>query len=153
MAAKKKRRRNKNYERSTNYRSKFFSNEKKKKKYHCAYCGRKLKEEDVEVDHLVPVIKAKNNWLVRFSLRLNGIKNINDPKNLVAACQKCNRKKSSKMGLWVIRGAIGRYKMFWFIRNTLLVLLLLAAVYALHIGLNETELIDKLSAIISILKS
>ena len=124
-------------ERSSGYRKEFFDNNQKRR-YHCAYCGRRLKKEDVEVDHLVPVIKAKNSWAVRLCLWLRGIKDVNDPDNLVAACQKCNRKKSSKMGRWVIRGMIGRYKIIWILRNILLILLAVFALYiVLETGIND----------------
>lgn len=103
------------YERSGNYRSTYFKFNKAP--YRCAYCGRRLKRENLEVDHLVPVAKAKSNMLVKFYLALCGIPNINDKRNLVSSCMRCNRRKSDKIGTWVLRGSIGRHKSIWYIRD------------------------------------
>ena len=43
----------------------------------------------------------------------DGISDINDVKNLVPSCEKCNSKKGSKMGLWLIRGDIGKHFGIW----------------------------------------
>jgi hypothetical protein len=118
----------KRYERSSSYRKAFFENNKGP--YRCAYCGRRLKSNDIEVDHLIPVAKAKSKISVRTWLHICGIANVNDPRNLVAACEKCNRKKSDKMGGWVLRGALGRHKIFWTIRNIVLI-----AIFVLVVGL------------------
>ena len=142
-------RRNKNYERGSNYRKTFFS-KNKHFRYRCAYCGKRLKEEDVEVDHLIPVGAAKNKLLVRVLLNLCGIHNVNDEKNLVSACRKCNRKKSDKMGLWVIRGAIGRHRIVWILRDVVVAALLFGLGYFLLKNYIETglfwEWIEKLRA-------
>jgi hypothetical protein len=112
------------YERSTSYRKTFFDTHKGP--YRCAYCGRRLRSENkIEVDHLVPVSKAKSSFGVRTWLHICGITNVNDHRNLVASCQKCNRKKSNKMGFWTIRGALGRFKIFWIMRDIIVSILLL----------------------------
>ena len=113
----------KRYERSTNYRKEFFDTHKGP--YRCAYCGKRLKDDYIEVDHLIPVSKAKTSTGVRTWLQLCGVKNVNDPKNLVASCKKCNRKKSDNMGHWVIRGAIGRSNTIWVIRDTIMAALVI----------------------------
>jgi hypothetical protein len=118
----------KRYERSGSYRKTFFENNKGP--YHCAYCGRRLKADDLEVDHLIPVAKAKSNVWVRTWLHICGITNVNDARNLVAACERCNRKKSDRIGGWVLRGALGRHRIFWTIRNIVLI-----AIFVLMIGL------------------
>ena len=46
-------------------------------------------------------------------LKSNGCDNVNDVKNLVASCSRCNRKKSNLMGLWYIRGKLGACKWYW----------------------------------------
>lgn len=128
------------YERDNKYRKTFFENNRGP--YHCAYCGKKLKASQLEVDHLIPVAKAKTSLGVRTWLQICGIRNVNDPKNLVASCEKCNKKKSDNMGVWVIKGAIGRHKAFWIIRN----LLLIATIFlGLFLMLNS-------EAVISVLK-
>lgn len=116
----------KRYGRDSYYRQRYFKNNKGP--YHCAYCGRKLKPNQIEVDHLVPVAKAKSKIEVRTLLHIFGITNVNDVRNLVSACHKCNMKKLDKMGFWVIRGAFGRYKAFWTILRTITVAFILFGV-------------------------
>ena len=116
------------YERSNNYRKIFFDNNKGP--YHCAYCGKRLSAQELEVDHLIPVAKAKTNMGVRTWMQLCGIKNVNESKNLVAACGRCNGHKSDKMGWWTIKGMIGRHKAFWTTRNVT-VILIIVIIFAL----------------------
>lgn len=132
--------RKKNYQRGSNYRNTFFS-KNKAFRYRCAYCGKRLKQEDVEVDHLIPVSAAQNSLFIRILLNICGITNINEEKNLVSACRKCNRKKSDKIGLWVIRGAIGRYRIIWILRDILILLSLLSLGYLIWQQYIETGLL------------
>ena len=127
------------YNRSSNYRQAFFS-KNKARRYHCAYCGRRLKEEDVEVDHLIPVGAVKNKFLPRILLRLSGVSDVNDEKNLVASCRKCNRKKSDKLGVWLFRGMIGRHKTIWVIRYLFRACLFVGLGWLLWYGLRDSEL-------------
>lgn len=117
------------YERSGNYRKTFF--ETHKGPYRCAYCGKWVTGKNLEVDHLVPVSKAKTSVGVRAWLHMCGILNVNNPKNLVASCKKCNGKKSDKMGFWVIRGSIGRFKTFWMIRDIVVIFTIALIAYYL----------------------
>lgn len=119
----------KRYDRGTNYRGDFLKDNHYKKRYRCAYCGKRIKKENMEVDHLIPVSKAKTHSSVRLWLQLCGISNVNDTRNLVAACRPCNRRKSDQMGVWVIKGSIGRFEAFWIIRNIILTILLFAILY------------------------
>ena len=77
--------------------------------WRCCYCGKKLKKREIEVDHLIPVYKAKRqrHWQKKLP---NGV---NDKTNLVAACRHCNRMKSSKTGLWYVRGLLGQHQLYW----------------------------------------
>lgn len=98
-------------ERSTNYRSNFFKNRKGvfgSNIYVCAYCGRFMTKKNVRVDHIIPVYKAKNYNFYKKLLSFQGIKNVNDARNLTASCEKCNQKKSAYGGLWIIRGWFGK---------------------------------------------
>ena len=113
------------YERSSNYREVFFKTHKGP--YRCVYCGRRLKSADLEVDHLIPVAKAKTSMAARTYLHLSGASSVNDAKNLVASCKKCNRKKSDKIGLWVPRGILGRFNIVWIIRDILVISMLVIA--------------------------
>lgn len=110
----------KNYMRSTNYRYNFLKKNggirHKWKYYHCSYCGRICRKENIVIDHLIPVYKVsfgphKKYWRKR--LRSQGIANVNDIRNLVPACNRCNRKKGTKTGLWLLRGRIGQSFKFW----------------------------------------
>ena len=113
-----------NNERSANYRCNFFKANKglrgHRKHYHCSYCGRIKKKDDITVDHLIPVNKVLKGCHKRFwkmVLRLNGINDINDTRNLVPACRKCNSRKGANTGIWIIRGLIGRHFGFWCIEK------------------------------------
>ena len=120
----------KRYERSTNYRKEFF--EEHKGPYRCVYCGRKLKASNLEVDHLFPVAKAKASVGARTLMQICGIFDVNDPKNLVASCKRCNRKKSDQMGFWLIRGTLGRSNTFWKVHRTTSIIITIAAIFALY---------------------
>ena len=83
----------------------------------CVYCGKLVRQSNMEVDHCIPVHSAKTNPFVRFYIRFIGLfqnkedrnQGINGVWNLVPACSKCNGAKSDKTGAWVIRGIVGRY--------------------------------------------
>lgn len=135
----------KRYGRDTKYRQRFF--DENKGPYHCAYCGRRLKRDQIEVDHLIPVSQAKSDVKVRTWLHLCGITNVNDNKNLVSSCQRCNRKKSDKMGLWIVKGFLGRHKIFWTIRNivaSIISLILFGIAFALLQKLGIIDLVKTL---------
>lgn len=105
-------------ERRPDYRSTFFKNNKPAfgDKYICAYCGRLLKREKVTVDHLYPVGKVNESMRLQKKLQRKNILNVNDRQNLVSSCEDCNKKKGKKLGGWIIRGKIGRYKWLWVLR-------------------------------------
>ena len=109
------------YTRSADYRKTFFTNNPPvvKEKYRCAYCGWKFIVEDITVDHIFPVHKLSHNESVRKRAKRFGIHNANGKENLCAACRKCNSKKGTKMGLWVIKGFLGRIEFLWKIRISL----------------------------------
>lgn len=134
----------KRYERSGNYRKDFF--EENPGPHRCAYCGKRIRGDKIEVDHLIPVSKAKTSASVRTWLQICGIKNVNDTRNLVASCKKCNRKKSDKIGLWVMRGAIGRHQIFWTIRD--IVVMVFAFLIILYIFTNY-PIVDWIKSILS----
>ena len=126
--------------RSSDYRKDFFETHPglfKKGLYQCVYCGKILTKEETTVDHFVSIasINQKNALyalLNRKILSAQKIENINDPKNLVPACKKCNQKKGSKTGLWLFKGWIGRYFWVWVIRWILKFCLIAIAVYLLY---------------------
>lgn len=57
-------------------------------RYFCTYCGKLIKPKDVQVDHMVSIaLVQKNHWMQKY------VSDINDSKNLVASCRRCNLKK------------------------------------------------------------
>ncbi|MBM6840108.1 hypothetical protein H6A03_00925 [[Clostridium] spiroforme] len=121
--------------RSHDYRSSFFQTNlglfNKGRYYHCAYCGRILKKNDIQVDHIFPVYMVKDSNFTNFNkkvLKLFHITNINCTRNLVASCKKCNQQKGNKTGLWIFRAWIGKYFLFWIIFYAFILLAVLKAV-------------------------
>lgn len=119
--------------RRADYRRRFFSGHKPDlgKKYICVYCGRRLKKDSVTVDHLYPVGCVSRDVKLQKKLERQGIRNINDPKNLVASCQSCNARKGNRMGLWILRGKLGRHLWLWWIRYALRLAILAAGAFGL----------------------
>ena len=101
------------YERANNYRQTFFA--RTQAPYRCRYCNKKLQKNKVVVDHIVPVAKAQKKASARMMLAVKRCGSVNDIRNLAPACRDCNSKKSDKMGLWVVRGWLGKYKLYWII--------------------------------------
>lgn len=105
-------------DRGTNYRQTYFKANKPfyKDLYCCAYCGRIMRRRDITIDHIYPINQVRSSIKLQNFLKFHGIKNVNDEKNLTPACPSCNKHKSDKMGLWIIRGKIGKYQRLWRIR-------------------------------------
>lgn len=120
--------------RSSSYRKMFFEKHKPQlgKYYVCAYCGKLLLPENVTVDHLYPIKKARESREIQRKLRKMGIMDINDPRNLVPACAKCNGHKAAKTGLWIFRGQIGRSAPLWIVRKILRICLFLLICYIFY---------------------
>ena len=118
------------WSRSSNYRDIFFKHHKPP--YRCRYCNRKLTVSQMVIDHIVPISQVKKSARARRFLTLRGIQNINDPKNLAPSCSQCNSRKSDKMSLWIIRGVLGEYKLFWALSYLIMFALTLLAFYSLH---------------------
>lgn len=118
------------YARDTKYRKRFFEEREPVvgKFYVCMYCGKLIKRDEVQVDHIIPVFRAETDWKVQMLIKNLGWKGVNDVKNLGASCGGCNRKKSSKMGWWLIRGILGKFFLFqcirWGMRIAFLIVLL-----------------------------
>ena len=105
------------FERSNDYRKRFFLSNPPhlKGKYFCAYCGTLLELEELTVDHIIPVVKAQRNGFSKWILKKINITDINDERNLACSCIECNSRKGRKIGIWTIRGFLGKHKWFWFI--------------------------------------
>lgn len=113
------------HERGENYRADYFAAHKpvRRDKYHCAYCGRLLPKEALEVDHIIPIQKAKASVFWQLILSALCPEGVNDRNNLTTACRHCNGKKGANAGLWVLRGYIGKYYVCWVVFRLLLLIL------------------------------
>ncbi len=117
--------------RGNKYRDKFFSSNPPAflGMYFCAYCGRPIRKSDVTVDHLYPVGKVSADHKLQRRMKRMGIRGVNDSKNLVAACLKCNQQKGKNTGIWVLKGRIGRHACVWYILHALRISIILGALY------------------------
>jgi len=142
-------------QRSSDYRETFFETYKPAtgNKYFCAYCGRLLPRRKLTVDHIYPVAPVASNLRLQKKLKRKGYKSVNDERNLVAACDHCNKSKGTKMGLWVLKGHLGRCKFLWWIRWFLRISLFVLVVYMLTRGTDWTNVQDYLAKIIGGIKT
>ena len=99
------------YERARNYRQTFFA--RTVGPYRCRYCNKRLKQQEIYVDHIIPVALAQKSFFARTALKMAGCRGVNDIKNLAPACLRCNLKKSNHMGTWTFRGWAGKSKLYW----------------------------------------
>ena len=123
--------------RSSNYRKTFFANTSPAygNTYFCAYCGRPVGKRKITVDHLFPVGKVSRDIRLQKRIKRLGIRDVNSAKNLVPACNRCNQEKGTKMGMWVLKGYIGRHQKLWFLRWLIRILVITAIVVVmLHFG-------------------
>ena len=124
--------------RSSDYRQQFFRTNTglchTGKFYQCAYCGKIFSKNRITVDHLVAVKGVQRSTIIKGMLHRLKITDINDPKNLVPACQHCNSQKGSKGGIWILRGLIGKSFAFWLVRwIARIVIVILCAYFAIRI--------------------
>ena len=118
------------YTRSSNYRSLFFAKYPSPTgKYRCAYCGKKKPKDKITIDHIFPVHCMEKYPAVRKRAALFGIHGSNDMKNLCTACMRCNQKKEAKMGIWILKGFLGKQPWYWPLRRILTVILVFFVLY------------------------
>ncbi|MCD8027999.1 MAG: HNH endonuclease [Erysipelotrichaceae bacterium] len=127
----------KNSLRDNHYRDNYFNNNRPlfKDYYICAYCMKPIHQDQITIDHIISVRKAKYNTFYKKILEKLKIDNVNDEKNLAAACKSCNSRKGSKGGLWVIRGFLGKHYP-WIILCYMLGLILLIFLLYIIITVN-----------------
>lgn len=118
-------------ERSSTYRDEFFLYNIPP--YRCRYCHKKIDRKELQVDHIIPVSRVKTSVLARNLMYLQGFDNVNDVKNLAASCRTCNLKKGTKMGLWYVRGILGKYRVYWVVRKIFIIVCVLLAICQLHL--------------------
>jgi len=104
---------NKKLRHSSNYRAMYFEHNPglKNKFYFCPYCGKVMWNKDkITIDHIYSVryVQVRPNLRKRFSELDYGVNSIS---NLTSCCKRCNSRKGSKGGLWIIRGKYGKYFM------------------------------------------
>ena len=101
----------------------------------------------MQVDHIVPIDRMKKSALTRKIMKLFGIVNVNDSKNLASACSRCNARKGNNGGIWIVKGYLGQFRLYWIlvriIQFMLLIFLMLLALYVWRYLQNHT-LIDLL---------
>ena len=123
--------------RSNDYRHMFFLTNSPSvlNGYFCSYCGRYVSKNKITVDHLYPIGRASKSLRLQRWLRFNGITDINDTRNLVPACERCNKSKGTHMGLWILKGILGRVQWLWYPRWILRfgILIYLVQILILHI--------------------
>lgn len=122
--------------RSTTYRTEYFKHNKPiyKKFYRCVYCGRLLSRRKITVDHIYPVKKVNESTYYQDKLKKMGADSVNDYRNLVSACFRCNAKKSAKTGWWIIKAKIGSIKYYWPIVHMIEFIIILFILYNLYIN-------------------
>ena len=128
-----------NYERSTDYRRQFLKHNKGifgGGNFFCSYCGRLLTPKRMTVDHLIPINKVKRRGLARFFMKIRGIKNINDVNNLIPSCSHCNSRKSDKIGLWIIKGDIGKHNWYWIVKRSVVLAIAVILIYTYRANLS-----------------
>lgn len=60
--------------------------------YTCVYCGAK---ENLSLDHVIPLMECMNRWWIAV---------INNPINLVTACQSCNSARVLRPARMMVQG-------------------------------------------------
>lgn len=109
--------------RSDNYRRAFLAQYPRPAGgYRCRYCHRRIPNAKLTIDHIFPVYMAKTGRT--FPMRLLGIEDVNDVRNLAPACRRCNYRKGSRAGLWIVRAALGKYRVYWILLRLAQLLLL-----------------------------
>lgn len=103
-------------QRSEDYRSRYFLANKGilNRFYFCPYCGKLMwSKRKMQIDHIYAVrnVQLNKKLMKKFEQKEDGINSIS---NLTVSCIKCNKRKSSKGGLWVLRGKYGVYFMPFF---------------------------------------
>lgn len=59
---------------------------------HCAYCGREIDYKDMQVDHVMPLLRGFSDWRMKLGGYRRGTDDID---NLLPACRMCNFRKGT----------------------------------------------------------
>lgn len=90
----------------------------------CRYCFKPVLYKNVKVDHIFPFSKNGSNKIW----------------NLTAACKRCNHAKKDKVGLWVIRGYIGKILIDYLLVWIVLILYLTRNLWLIYIMSTLSEI-------------
>lgn len=128
--------------RSGDYRKRFL--ESRPGPWHCRYCNRRIPDEHaLTVDHVVPVAAVRGNGLAprlwRRILAAHGVEDINDGRNLVPACRRCNSRKGQRTGIWIARALLGRYRIWWALRAVFYAAVVAALLFLLWRFVQDPE--------------
>lgn len=112
-----------NWGRSSSYRRDFFAYYPRPRGgYRCRYCHRRVPDHKLTVDHVYPIYRTKTGD--NFWMRLIRIDNVNDVRNLAPSCRRCNIRKGRRTGIWILKAILGKYKLYWFLRRCVQLLLI-----------------------------
>ena len=120
----------KRWDRNSHYRADFFKTNKGP--FRCRYCNRMIKPGEMQVDHIIPVSKTRYYESARRLLAIQDIHNVNDVRNLAPSCPRCNKKKGTRIGFWLIRAQLGKYKWYWVAERTAKILFLVMILFFLY---------------------
>ena len=120
--------------RSTDYRRTFFKHNPPSifSGYFCSYCGRYVSRRKLSVDHLYPIGKAAISPALQRWLSFLQIDDINSARNLIPACKRCNQNKGAHMGVWILKGYLGRIQWLWYGRWTIRFVVLMVILMFLY---------------------
>ena len=91
--------------------------------------AKKKPKGKITIDHIFPVHCMEKYPAVRKRAALFGIHGSNDMKNSCTACMRCNQKKEAKMGIWILKGFLGKQPWYWPLRRILTVILVFFVLY------------------------
>lgn len=101
---------------SPDYRKRFWLAERSNLRWHrlrCVYCGRMVHQKRLIVDHLIDAKHVRKSKFYLWLLRKWECESVSDVRNLVPCCKFCHYFKDEDAGIWVIKGLLGRYRVFW----------------------------------------
>lgn len=128
------------YNRNETYRRQFLQSHNKDFRYFCAYCGRYLTREMLEVDHIIPCAKTRRSWFWRRYIDWKGYNGVNDFRNLTAACSRCNRLKCDKVQIhWLFFAFLSKKKHGIQILKVLYIMLLAFMGFSLWFTLSALQ--------------
>ena len=120
-----------NWGRSGGYRKKYFEKHPAEE-YRCVYCGRVIPKDSITIDHIVPVSLAQRSRIARWWLKKRNFESINDERNLVPSCWRCNKTKGKSVSvIWALRARLGQSSVWWVFARAVQIGAIFALIWAL----------------------